>query len=211
MWGRMGSGLTPPNHGLRSWWISVTRMRPPASSRGDPAGAGAVHRLDEDRQVGRLEGVEVERAPQEALVARIGIEALDQAGRLGLREGPPRDGRAAVGRDGRLEHGQDLRAGRRARGRLDLEAVVRPGVVGGGDDDAGRGAALDDLVGGHLGGDGLGGEGDRDVVRQQHLGGRGGEVLAGEAPVVGDDHAPGARADAIHVAATPWAQRRTFS
>ena len=33
MFGRMGSGLTPPKYGLRSWWISVTRIRPPASSR----------------------------------------------------------------------------------------------------------------------------------------------------------------------------------
>ena len=32
--GAMGSGLTPPNHGLRSEWISVTRILPPASRRG---------------------------------------------------------------------------------------------------------------------------------------------------------------------------------
>ena len=32
--GRMGSGLTPPKYGLRSLWISVTRIRPPASRRG---------------------------------------------------------------------------------------------------------------------------------------------------------------------------------
>jgi hypothetical protein len=34
--------------------------------------------------------------------------------------------------------------------RLDLEAVVGPGVVAGGDDDAGRGLPLDDLERGHL-------------------------------------------------------------
>ncbi len=33
MFGRMGSGLTPPKYGFRSWWISLTRMRPPDSSR----------------------------------------------------------------------------------------------------------------------------------------------------------------------------------
>ena len=32
--GRIGSGFTPPKYGLRSLWISVTRIRPPASSRG---------------------------------------------------------------------------------------------------------------------------------------------------------------------------------
>ena len=52
MLGRMGSGLTPPKHGLRSEWISCTRMRPPASRRADPAGTGAPHRLDEDAHVG---------------------------------------------------------------------------------------------------------------------------------------------------------------
>jgi hypothetical protein len=34
MCGRIGSGFTPPKYGLRSLWISVTRIRPPASSRG---------------------------------------------------------------------------------------------------------------------------------------------------------------------------------
>ena len=33
MCGRIGSGLTPPKYGLRSWWSSVTRIRPPSSSR----------------------------------------------------------------------------------------------------------------------------------------------------------------------------------
>ena len=33
MFGRIGSGLTPPKYGLRSWWISSTRIRPPASRR----------------------------------------------------------------------------------------------------------------------------------------------------------------------------------
>ena len=34
MFGGIGSGLTPPKYGLRSGWISVTRILPPASSRG---------------------------------------------------------------------------------------------------------------------------------------------------------------------------------
>ena len=33
-WGRIGSGLIPPKYGFRSWWISVTRIFPPARSRG---------------------------------------------------------------------------------------------------------------------------------------------------------------------------------
>ena len=49
----------------------------------------------------------------------------------------------------------------------------------------------DDFVGGHLRGDGGGGESHADIVRQEDLRGRGGEVLAGEAPVVADDHAAG--------------------
>ena len=32
--GRIGSGLIPPKNGFRSWWISLTRTFPPASSRG---------------------------------------------------------------------------------------------------------------------------------------------------------------------------------
>ena len=84
---------------------------------------------------------------------------------------------------------QDVGAGRGAGRRLDLEAVVDPRVVARGDDDAGRGAALDDLVRAHLGRDGADGERDRDVVGQQDLGGGRGEVLRGEPPVVGDDDA----------------------
>ena len=57
---------------------------------GDPAGAGALHRLDEDASVGRLERIEVERPPQEALVALERVEPLDQPGGLGLGEGAAR-------------------------------------------------------------------------------------------------------------------------
>ena len=48
MWGRMGSGLTPPNQGLRSLWISSTTMRPPASNR-------LVRLLENLRDITRLE------------------------------------------------------------------------------------------------------------------------------------------------------------
>ena len=79
---------------------------------------------------------------------------------------------------------------RRGTGRrLDLEAVVDPRVVAGGDDDARGGAALDDLVRAHLGRDRVRGEGDRDVVGEDHLRGGRREVLRGEPPVVGDDDA----------------------
>ena len=61
--------------------------------------------------------------------------------------------------------------GRGARRRLDLEPVVGPGVVGRGDHDARRGAALDDLVGAHLGRDGGPADRDRDPAGEEHLGG----------------------------------------
>ena len=57
--------------------------------------------------------------------------------------------------------------------------------------DRAGGTALDDLVGGHLRGDGAGGEEHRDVVGEQHLGRGGREVLAGEAAVVADHDALG--------------------
>ena len=91
MFGRIGSGLTPPKYGLRSWWISVTRIRPPPSSRGEPARAGAVHRLDEDVDVGRLQRVEVDRPADVPLVALERVEALDEAGRLGIGKRPALD------------------------------------------------------------------------------------------------------------------------
>ena len=97
----------------------------------------------------------------------------------------------AVDRDPRLDDRQDLGAGRGPGRRLDLEAVVDPRVVAGGDDDAGRRAALDDLVRAHLGRDGVDREGDRDVVGEQDLGGGLGEVLRREPAVVGDDDALG--------------------
>ena len=81
--------------------------------------------------------------------------------------------------------------GRGAGRCLDLEAVVDPRVVAGGDDDAGRRAALDDLVRAHLGRHGADREGDRDVVREEDLGRGHREVLGREPAVVGDDDALG--------------------
>ena len=62
MFGRIGSGLTPPKYGLRSWWISVDPDPPAGQQPRDPAGPGAPHRVDEDVDVGRLERVEVDGA-----------------------------------------------------------------------------------------------------------------------------------------------------
>ena len=183
--------------------LLVDLRHPDAAARqqaADPARPGAPHGVHQHVVVGRLEGVEIDGPAQVLLVARVGVVALDEPGRLGVGERPGLDRRRAVARDRRLEDLEDLRPGRRAAGRLDLEPVVGPRVVAGGDDDAGRGAALDDLVARHLGGHGVHGIGDRDVVGQQHLRGRGGEVLAGEAPVVGDDHALGLGPLLDHVA-----------
>ena len=104
-----------------------------------PVGPGAVHRVDQDAHVGGLEGVDVDRPPDVLLVALVRVVPVDQAGRLGVGERAARDRRPAVRGDRRLEDGQDLRAGGRAGRRLDLEAVVGPGVVAGRDHDAGRG------------------------------------------------------------------------
>ena len=115
MFGRIGSGLTPPKYGLRSWWISVTRIRPPASSREiQPAPAPYIGSTSTGH-VGGPEGVEVDRPADEPLVALVRVVPLDQPGRLGVRERPALDRRPAVRRDPRLDDLQDLRAGGRRR------------------------------------------------------------------------------------------------
>ena len=81
--------------------------------------------------------------------------------------------------------------GGRAGRRLDLEPVVRPRIVAGGDDDPGRRASLDDLVSSIWVGTAWRGESDGDVVGEEDLGGGGGEVLGGEPAVVGDHDALG--------------------
>ena len=155
----------------------------------DPAAARAPHRVDEDRQVGRPERVEVDGRAHEPFVARIRIEALDEPGRLGIGERPALDPGPAVDRELGLDDAEDVRARRGPGRRLDLEAVVDPRVVAGGDDDPGGGSALDHLERAHLGRDGVDREGDRDVVGEEDLGGGGRKVLRGEAAVVGDHDA----------------------
>ena len=140
----------------------------------------------------RLERVEVERPADEPLVAVERVEPLDQPGRLGVGERPPVDGRSRRWRRAAPRSTGRMSGARRGAGRrLDLEPVVDPRVVARGDDDAGRRAALDDLVRAHLGRHGVDREGDRDVVGEEDLGGGQGEVLRREPAVVGDDDALG--------------------
>ena len=96
----------------------------------DPARPRAEERVDEDAHGLGTQPVEVERAPHVGLVARERVEALDAAGRLGVVERPARRRLARRARAMTCSTvGQDVGVGGRARGRLDLEAVVRPGVV----------------------------------------------------------------------------------
>ena len=168
-----------------------------------PFGPGAVHRVDEDAHVGGLERIEINRPADVLLVARIRVVPVDEAGGLGVRERPARNRRPAVRRDRRLEDGQDLGARCRAGRCLDLEAVVGPRVVAGRDHDSGRRAALDNLVRRHLGRNRVARKGDRNVLGHQDFCGGGGEMLGGEAPVVGDDDALGLLAPADDVLRDP--------
>ena len=95
---------------------------------------------------------------------------------------------------------EDLGARRRAGRRLHLEPVVDPGIVAGGDDDAGGGAALEDLERAHLGRDGVDRVGDRDIVGGQDLGNGRREMLRREPPVVRDHHALRGFAAIDHIA-----------
>jgi hypothetical protein len=62
--GRIGSGLTPPKYGLRS--RGSRHPDPPAArSRGIQPAPAPYSGLDEDRDVGRLQRVEVDRPPDE--------------------------------------------------------------------------------------------------------------------------------------------------
>ena len=87
--GRIGSGLSPPNQGLRSPWISSTTIRPPGEQATDPARARAVQRVDEDPHGLGPESIEVERAAHVGLVAGERVEALDE-------RPPPRHPRTAA-------------------------------------------------------------------------------------------------------------------
>ena len=125
--GWIGSGFTPPKYGLRSWWISVTRMRPPASSREiqpepEPQ-SGSWH-----RHVGRAQRIEVQGAPHEPLVAVVRVEALDQPGRLGIRERPPLHLVGAVLGQPRLDDRQHLGAAAAPVGALTLNPLSTHGL-----------------------------------------------------------------------------------
>ena len=193
MFGRIGSGLTPPKYGLRSWWISVDPDPAAGEQPRDPARAGAPHRLDEDVHVGglaarrgRASGAGTARSPSNGSNRSTRPAASASAnGRRSIGDA------AVLARCRASMTVEDVRPGRGAGRRLDLEPVVGPRVVAGGDDDAGRRAALDDLVRAHLGRDGVRGERDGDVVREQDLGGGRREVLGREPAVVGDDDALG--------------------
>ncbi len=80
----------------------------------DPAGARAVQRVDQHAHVGSLEGLEVERATHEGLVADVRVEALDIARRLGLVEGTPWWRLVGTGGDDRLDRVQEGGVGRGA-------------------------------------------------------------------------------------------------
>ena len=182
---------------------------------GEPAGSGAPHRVDQHVEVRRLDSIEVDGPPHELLVAVERIEPLDEPGRLTVGQRTALHALEAIHREACLDGRQDIRPGRGAGRRLDLESVVDPRVVAGGDDDAGRGTAFDDLVRAHLGRDGVDGEDHGDVVAEQDLGGSLGEVFRGEAPVEGDDHALGRCAGIGHepgdpVRAAPDVLERVF-
>ncbi len=165
----------------------------------DPARPRAVERIHQHVKVGGGQTIQIHVRADELHVAGVRVEALQQTRGLGFGEGPPGNRFARVGGQHCLDRGEHLGAGRRARGRLDLEAVVRPGVVAGSDDDSGRRLPLDDLERGHLRRHGLGRQRNRDRVRQDDFGGGGGEVLAHEAAVVGDDDPLGLLAALQHV------------
>ena len=82
----------------------------------DPAGATAPQRVHEDRHVGRLEALEVEAPADVVHVARVRVEALHQARRLRIRDGPRRRRPPRVVPDDPLDDREDVRAGRGARG-----------------------------------------------------------------------------------------------
>ena len=211
--GRIGSGLMPPKYGLRSLWISVTRIRPPASSRGiqpEPAPYSGSTSTD----------TSAARSASRSIVRRDVRARSPRTGRTTRRAPPPRRRRTAAGRwparafaaiPASIAGSMSAPAAAPV-GALTLNPLSVHGLWRGGDHDARRGPALDDLVRAHLGRDGGPADRDRDVVGEQDLGRGPREVLRGEPPVVGDDDALRLLARAPRrTRATPSAQRRTFS
>ena len=154
-----------------------------------PAAPGAPHRIDQDAEVGGSERVEIDRRPDEPLVALVGIEPLDQPRRLGVGERAPGDRLGPVGGEPGLDDAEDVCAGGRTARSLDLEPVVDPRVVAGGDHDPGGRAALDHLERAHLRRHGVGRERDGDVLGEQDLRRGRREMLGREPPVVGNHDA----------------------
>ena len=116
----------------------------------DPAGARAVHRVNQDAHLLGGDRLQVEVALNELLVARVRVVAFDHPRRLGVGEWAPHDLGAASARHMRLDALQQVGSCGGAGRRLHLEAVIHPGVVAGGNDDAHRRAAHHHLVRGHL-------------------------------------------------------------
>ena len=190
MLGRIGSGLTPPKNGFRSVCSSRTVSLAVAQQAREPAGAGPVHRLDQDASLRGADPLEVDDAGQLRAEARVGIEGLHLPGRNGVVVVASRRKLVlGVAVHRRLDGGQHLRRRRAAVIGLDLEPVVGPWVVAGRDDDPGAGVQLAGEEAADLGGHRLGRREGADVVRRQHLDAGAREVLRGEAPVVADDHA----------------------
>jgi hypothetical protein len=170
--------------------VELAHGEPPVPQQpSEPAGARPVQRLDQHTLVGRPDAIQVDDALQLVAEARVGVELLDQAGGNRLAVG------AAWGQlvlrvlvHGGLDGGQHLGRGRPTGVGLDLEAVVGPWVVAGGDDDAGPRVQLPREEAAHLGGHRLGRDEGADVLRGQNLDAGTREVLGGEAAVVADDH-----------------------
>ncbi|MEJ7695961.1 MAG: hypothetical protein WKF78_04870 [Candidatus Limnocylindrales bacterium] len=110
-----------------------------------PAGTRSVERIDEDIQVRGSERVEIDRPPDEPFVALVRVEPIHLPRCFGLGQRPALDVVPAIDRQSGLDHAQEVGSGRRAGGRLDLEAVIRPRVMAGRDDDPCGGPALDDF------------------------------------------------------------------
>ena len=79
-------GVDPAEIGVPLLVDLVDPDAPSAQQAGDPAAPGAPHRVHEDRQVRRPQGVEIERPPHEPLVSLERIEPLDEPGGLGVVE-----------------------------------------------------------------------------------------------------------------------------
>ena len=135
-----------------------------------------------------LERVEVDRSTDVPLVALERVVALDAARpprrrrRAGARRARPRRSTASMTASMSGPPAEPV-------GALTLKPLSVHGLWLAVMTMPADGAALDDLVGAHLGRHGVRRERDRDVVGEDHLGRGHREVLRGEAPVVGDDDA----------------------